>query len=301
MRIQLYKTLPHESEHHSIWRDVIGVALSQEIARILFEDYGETVVQDETIVQPGGGSFKVEHEADIAFVPYSWYPDKRPAKFIYTFASDVRGYEVKMQWWQDFVRPNYIGCLQDLPQWMIEWGDGNFCEVELAPWFVVPTLRADLMRTKITTGLISGAIGQTYPSRTKMYEYLKSLNRPDVILSCGAFGKYPLTTEQYKDVLHISKYYLSGGIYDEFIPPKYYEAANYGCCIISEHMSRMTECGFVDGETYIAIESVDEIEDILESRNWYHIGLNARSMVKEKHSVHARAKRIVEVYKNEKS
>ena len=300
MNIMSYKTLPHKSEHYTWWRQVCCIALAEEIARQLFHEHEENVFLDYGILPTGGGRFEVKQKADIAFVPFNFFPDKRPADFIYTFCSDVRNYEVQMLKWQNAVKPNLIGCLQDIPDWLVEWGKQNNCAVKLMQWFFQPIFFEPVKTKK---AMCSGAIGRTYPSRTEIFYHLADLKDIDtelqsgeIVLSCGDFGKYPLTTEQYRKAISESMYYLSGGIYDELIPPKYYEASNYGCCLISKDMPLMQESGFVHNETFIKIESVKEIEDIIMSNRGAVIGQNARKMIQEKHSVKVRAKQIIGEY-----
>ena len=58
----------------------------------------------------------------------------------------------------------------------------------------------------------------------------------------------------------------------------------------------MKEAGFVDGETYIKINSVDDIPAVLESDAWETVGQAGRAMVQQYHSIEARAREIANAY-----
>jgi len=282
-------TNPHPSEGHwTFWRDGISIKLAQELATQLGAEL------EFEIIQPGGGPVEITKRGDIAFVPFSWYPNIRPTKWIYTFCSDVKGYEDGMFRWMDYVRPNLIGCLQDMPDWLVAWGRANDCAVKLLPWFVCEEVAYNQDRP--IDIMCSGAIGPTYPMRTKIYQYVQTYLRDRAVLSCGPFGQYPLNRKDYLKALNQIKYYITGGIYDKFIPPKYYEVCNYGCCLVSFPMPRMGECGFVHGNTCIQLASLKDIEKIIETDSYIEIGKDAQAMVQSFHSVRRRAEQIIEVY-----
>ena len=303
IEILSFMTEPNPTrEHYTFWRDGICKALCEKLGEIICLEKGVKTAVDYEIIPWGGGQFKVESKYhDIAFVPYSWHPDKRPADFIFTFASDIEGYEEQMINWQDHVKPNLIGCLQDMPGWLGKWGKENGCKVIKLPWFVYKDIEYNEERDIVA--FCSGAIGNTYPMRTKIYHelnQLKNINTEflegDIILSCGDFGKYPLSTGEYNETLKKSRYYCSGGIKDRMIPPKYFEAMNAGCCLITPSLDWFKELGFVDCRTHIEIKNPDEIKSLIQSSHWYEIGREGKKFVEKNHTVTNRAKRILEIY-----
>jgi hypothetical protein len=58
----------------------------------------------------------------------------------------------------------------------------------------------------------------------------------------------------------------------------------------------MEACGFIDGKTYIKLDSDDQIPGILDSEAWMKIGLAGQAMVHKRHSMQQRAKDILEIY-----
>lgn len=272
--------------HWTFWTDGIGLALPSLL--------GDSV----TFVK-----LRNNHEVyrikstdfDIAYChPYA-IPNKRPARFVYTFLSDFRGHERELEKWIDTVRPNLLACLQDMPLELVEYCKSKGCTARLLPWFVIKT---ETYNAKDLIGMCTGCIASSiYPKRAEIYAYLAERRRSDVILSGSEkFGKYPLSNAEYRLLLRRARYYLSGGIYDLFIPPKYYEAANVGACIVSFPMPMMDLIGYVNGQTYISISSVRDIDAVLESDQYLQIGQNAQQMIRERHTVWRRAQQILEVF-----
>lgn len=238
----------------------------------------------------------VEGEFDLAQVQSPFMPDKKPAPFVYTLYSDVHNAEERIMTRCEKLRPNFVGMLQYCPEDMVEWASKRGIKMELFPWFV--TEKLPYVQEKTVSGFISGAVHpRTYPARQKLFDRFKNLRRPDVVMSCGSFSNYRLTYEQYIHILSQSKYYFSGGILDKFVPPKYYEVCNAGACLVSPPLPKLKECGFVDGETFIQLESLDDIPDILASDAWEKIGKQGRDMVQNRHFVKIRADRIKELWK----
>ena len=269
------------------WSWGIGKALPETIGNA-------TIVYLKDLYGPKVTNFPVvKGEFDIAYVQQPMVPNKRPAPFVYSLHSDY--YPRQLKPWIKKVRPNFVGMLQNCPDELVTFGKKVGCRIELFPWFVLKKL--PYAGKKNVNGFISGAVNPAYPMRMRMYEFLKKLGRNDVVLSCGPFDKYPLTYEQYVETLLRSKYYFSGGILDQFIPPKYFEVCNAGACLVSPKLPRMEECGFVDGETYIRLTSLAQIQDILESDSWKEIGRRGRQMVQRKHMVENRAQRILRLCK----
>jgi hypothetical protein len=271
--------------HFPFWQTHIGEALAREIS----ENAVLNIIRDQ--------NYQVDKKYDIAYCQTYAVPKTRPADFIYTFLSDCIGYEKMIKNWISSVRPNLICMLQDMPGDLIDFADRHGCIVELMPWFVCNNPE---YREKDVEGMCSGCLNpKHYPRRRAIYNYLAEKKFDGVVLSGSSeFGHYRLSNEEYVDTIGRSKYYLSGGIYDNLIPPKYYEACNWGCAMISHEMSFMEKCGFVDGETYIKIVELSDIDNILYTDRYLEIGKNAKKMVQERHTVKERARQILEIYEN---
>lgn len=301
MKIISYYKKARPGEHFTFWEDGIGKALIEEIANysegsISFGNpigiFEHCPVHDRYYTVERGDCF------EIAYCQMFAIPEgKRPAKFVYTFLSDFIGNEKRVYGWIDKVRPNLLCCLQHCPKELVDFGAERGCKVIMLPWFVIDEPRIDFGMKKID-GMCSGAIGPSYPARTKIAKALKEF--PNTIVSCGTFGNYPLDNIQYTVALAGTKYYFSGGIHDRFIPPKYFEVCNYGACLVSmesdEMSQRMKECGFVDGENYIRIFSLEGIGKLLKSDFWIDVARAGRKLVRERHTVKQRAQRILEEY-----
>lgn len=236
----------------------------------------------------------IKERFDIAYIQQPMVPNKRPAPFVYSLHSDYRPKELKP--WIEKVRPNFIGMLQNCPEELVEFGKKYGCRIELFPWFVINKI--NYVSQKKYSGFISGAVNKAYPFRSKVFNYLKKQQLKNIVLSCGPFDKYPLSYNQYLKILKQTKYYFSGGILDQFVPPKYYEVCNAGACLVSHELPLMKHCGFVSGKTYIKISNVNQIKDVLNSDQWKEIGQAGQKMIKQNHYVNNRAKRILQIYKD---
>jgi len=225
MRIVSYYCPAFPSDHFKFWDTDIGVALPKLIA----EDCRYVLIGDKPEYPI------VDRDADISYCQLFSRPTERPQNFVYTFLSDFIGHEHEVIHWMRAVRPNLFMCLQHCPTELIELGEQVGCKVVLVPWFVSDVPQ---MTPKTLKGLCSGCIDPLiYPKRSQMYRFLKGLGRLDIKLSGSpSFGNYPLTAGQYFEALSRAQYYFSGGIYDTYIPPKYYEAAAYGACLVTFDM-----------------------------------------------------------------
>lgn len=270
----------------NFWYDGIGVALPEAIG----QTQHVVVTKKDFNFYPAYGDF------DIAYIQKPRLPKggKRPAKFIYSFVSDYLGNEDKTKEWMLKVKPNLLGCLQYCPNELIEFGKSIGCKVELMPWFVIN--KEPYVEEKTITGMCTGCVDGPYEKRKMLYNYLMGLNRKDIILSGGSFGNYPLSNEEYNSKIKKTKYYFSGGIYDRFIPPKYYEVCNSGACLVSHDMKEMERCGFIDGETYIKIFNMKDVNNIINTDRYKEIGKAGQKMIHEKHTVEVRANKIIEIF-----
>lgn len=276
------------SDHFRAWGDDIGQNLPIQIAKDLCAELSFTKITS--------SEYETPDFSDIAYCQLFSTPKKRPAKFIYTFISDYIGNEQKTKNWISHVRPNVLFCLQHLPEDLIYFGSQNECKVMLLPWFVA---NEEISNKKTITAMCSGCTdSRIYPSRSLMDNYLSSLNRNDIISSCSKnFGSYRLSNNEFKEAISKTKYYLSGGIYDRFVPPKYYEACNYGATLIIFNMETLKNCGFIHEENCIIIKNLKEINEIIDSDKYRTISVNAKKFVWEKHSLYKRSKQIIEVFK----
>ena len=315
-----YKTLLPESIAGGIgqggghyWQTAVGIELQREIAKVL---------DCPLVLSPrphGKDSFDRQPydipamDFGITYMQLFEIPSRRPDGFVYSIVSDYIGMDGLLEDFLEQVRPNCMisfqypldppKALDDLPQLgalpnLVEQCARHGCEVVYLPWFNVAPVEmynGDKDITAMCTGKMSG----TYPFRDAAYHHLESLGRSDIILSGNATGSiFKLSDAEYQDALSRCRYYVSGGIYDLQIPPKYYEVCNYGACLISHWMPMMEASGFVDGETYIQAETVKDVECLIaDSDRWYDIGRAGRRMVQERHSIQRRAQDIATLYR----
>jgi hypothetical protein len=262
------------NEHFTWWEDIAGRAIP-------------IAIDKACVLHHINGNYDLIGNFDINYCQLGHYPKERPQGFVYTMLSDWISNEYWITEWVKKVKPDLILCLQHLPEELIQYG------AKLIPWCVD---KVHTNKPKDIKGFISGCINdRIYPNRSKLAKYLHRFC--DVKISCSSiFGIYPLTNKQYVDTISRSRYYFSGGIYDRFIPPKYYEAASYGCCIVTFDMECLAICGFEHNVNCIVINSLDEIADIIDSDRYIHIGENARQFIQDNHTVKVRAKQIREIY-----
>ena len=284
------------------WQNVVGIKLQSCLAEILkaklhlcSRPHGRDSF-DRTDYEPLKGAY------DIAYCQLFEVPKVRPADWIYSIISDYISMEAVLEDFLSRAKPDLIISFQyplnppsGKPN-LIEQCARHGCEVVFMPWFNEQNQPVYKVERNITA-MCTGKMGGTYPFRDKAYKYLESLNRSDIALSGNPNGStFRLSDEQYQDSMRRCKYYISGGIYDIQIPPKYYEVCNYGCCLISPELPMMKEAGFIDGETYIKVNNAEEIPDILASDRWVEIGRAAQKMVHKYHGIRARAKDIAKMW-----
>jgi len=233
-----------------------------------------------------------EGEYDAAYIQLFTIPNKRPAKFLYTYISDYYP-----QWlipWAEKVKPNLICFLQEIPAEFKQRADTLGIKCVLSPWFI--TERKPYIEDKKNHGFCAGWIGPNYPKRRAIYEELRK-NYPGVLLSCSdQYQKYPLMGKDYENALITSKYFFSGGIFDRLVPPKYYEACGAGTCLVCHKMPIMEELGFKNGYTYIELHDYKDIGVMLGNDDWKSISKNGHAMVNAQHHVSNRAKQIAWEY-----
>jgi len=251
-------------------------------------------------------------EYDIAYCQLFEIPTRRPADFVYSIVSDYIGMEDVLEDFLAQVKPDLmisfqyplkppveieglpqLGCLPNL----VEQCERHGCTVAYLPWFNTRNIHVYEPKKPIA-GMCTGKMSGTYPFRDAAWRYLQTLGRDDIVLSGNPTGStFSLSDEDYRCSLATTKYYFSGGIYDIQIPPKYYEVCNYGACLVSPPMPMMEMSGFIPNETYLPIESVDQIPDILESDAWRKIAPAGQRMVHERHGIRQRAKDIAQIYR----
>ncbi|HUV62405.1 MAG TPA: glycosyltransferase [Sedimentisphaerales bacterium] len=294
------------------WQDVIG----RELQKVIASELGAALVLNPYC---GGRDnrdpvrYDVSSDGfDIAYLELFDTPSRRPADFVWSMISDYIGMEKEMEGFLASVKPNLLISLQyplnppeaipHLPQLgklpnLSEQCVAHGCKVVLLPWFNTQN-RTEYNPNKMIPGMCTGRMGSTYPFRNAAWMFLQKLNRPDVILSGNPTGStFSLSDEDYRRCLGLTKYYFTGGIYDLQIPPKVYEVMNYGACLVCHDMPMMEASGLIPGETYLPIESVEEIPAILERDDWKEIAPKGQAMVHERHSLQARARDFVRVYR----
>jgi len=283
--VSYYRDVDDRSKYHFLdWIEKIGEALPLELG-------------DAKLVKLSGLNYNIEDdEYDIAYCPIFYFPNKRPNCFVYAFLSDYRGYEDRVKDWIEKVKPDLLCMLQQLPSDLIDFAGKHGCRVELLPWFVVNRHEENQDERNIHV-MCSGCIDENYPFRKKIFNHLSSDKKHNVVLSCsGEFGRYRLSNDEYRSAIRRTRYYASGGIFDSLMPPKYFEVANYGCCLLSPILPYMERCGFIHNDTYISIESTDDIDKWIDTDACIKIGKAAQEMVQEKHSVKTRARQIIDLY-----
>jgi len=237
----------------------------------------------------------IDGEFDIAYSD-KCAPTRKPGKFYFAFQSDWRNEEPRISKWLQVAKPDVLFNLYSPAQTLIDACAQYNVRYEYTPWFIVD--KQPWVEDKVTAAMSTGAIGNHYMWRRDIVNKLLSLKRSDII----AVEKMELTYDAYLSKLCQTKYYCSGGSDDDVpeiasIPHKFIEVCNYGCCLVSPHMPFMERAGFVDGETYIKLNSVEELPSILASDRWKTIGRAGQLMVQERHTVQARAAKILEVHK----
>jgi len=295
------------------WTDAYGIALQQQIAKELGAEIVLSPRPHGANSFDGGDYDPPEGTADIAYVQLFECPKRRPADFVWTAISDYIGvYRQPFEVFLEKVKPNLVLSLQYpldpperiatvpqlgvLPNLVVQCAAHN-CRVVYLPWFNVKNI-TEYNPNKTIAGMCTGKMSGTYPFRDAVWKYLRKMNRPDIVLSGNPTGStFTLSDEEYRHALARTRYYFSGGIYDLQIPPKFYEVCNHGACLVSHHMPLMVASGFIPGETYVEIESVNQIPMVLESDAWKTIAPAAQKMVHEKHSLEQRARDIVDVYR----
>lgn len=287
------------------WQDIVGIKLQQAIAGA-----------ENTILYPrshGSDSFDCidydvphlcESTYDLAYCQLFEVPKHRPAKIVYSIISDYIGLEDVLEDFLTRAKPNFLIAFQYPHQRLDEQCKHYNCKLFRLPWFNAENVEWIDTPDKMTTAMCTGKIGRSYPMRQTIFDFLKRFKektgREDILLSAigGRDGKtkFSLNYDDYEYMLGHTKYCFSGGIYDYQIPPKYFEICNHGGTLISPDMPLMKDAGFVDGKTYIKLNSLEQIPSILESDAWRTIGPAGQKMVHERHSITQRAKEILEIY-----
>jgi len=285
------------------WQDIVGIKLQQAIAG-----------PENTILCPrshGQDSFdRTDYDGpqflyDLAYCQLFEIPKNRPAKIVYSIISDYVGLEDVLEDFLTRAKPNFLIAFQYPKTDLVEQCYRHNCRLFQLPWFNAENYKwDDDPNNARMTAMCTGKIGRSYPVRAAIFDYLKKFKiwsgREDIVLSAigGRDGatKFSLSYDDYQYFLGHTKYVFSGGIYDYQIPPKYFEICNHGGTLVSPDMPLMKDVGFIDGETYIKLNSVEQIPGILESDAWRTIGPAGQKMVHERHSITQRAKEILEIY-----
>ena len=287
------------------WQEQVGVRLQEEIAKVLGAEltlsgrpYGfDSFDRRDYPILAG--------EFDIAYCQLFEVPSSRPAKWIYSIISDYLHMEEVLEDFLLRTKPDVLITLQypidppaGKPNLRVQC-EHHGCELVFLPWFNAKNMHIHNPYKDIVA-MCTGRTGICYPMRHKIYRYLESLNRKDIVLSGNPSGvTFRLSDDEYHDALGCCQYYITGGIYDFQIPPKYYEVCNYGATLVSHELAMMEEAGFVDGETYLKLDKVEDIPDILESTRYDEIGFLGQEMVQSRHSIERRAKDIAELFSGE--
>jgi len=237
----------------------------------------------------------LDGDFDINHLQLFDLPHKRPKGFVYTTISDYLRLEPELDRWLNKVRPDVLFPLQHYRQDIINHCERYNCKCVLLPHFLIK--KPPYIKEKKITAYMSGAWGMNYPLRTTIARYLKNLNRKDISINMtNDQHNYAFTDKEDHTNLSVSKYVFSGGVYDFQIPPKYFDICNCGACLVSFDMPMMAECGFVDGKTYIKLNSLEDIDQIIASGRWREIAPAGQKMVQGRHMIEKRAEQILRVY-----
>jgi len=294
------------------WADVVGVRLQQEIAAHLggqVELHVRPHGRDSYDVQPYDPPHK---DFDVAYVQLFDLPTHKPAAFVWSILSDYIRMENTLDQWLAAAEPDLLISLQYplIPPKTLPWlpfgvvlpdlvsqCESHGCRAISLPWFNELNQPVAAIPKPITA-MCTGKVTSSYPFRYMASSYLTNLHRDDIVVSVGRSpDDFALTDEQYQLRLRTSRYFISGGIYDFQIPPKYFEVCNYGACLVSHGMPLMESCGFIDGETYMQVGyTPGEIGRVIEDEeSWRRIGIAGQRMVHKHHSMAMRAREIAEI------
>lgn len=241
----------------------------------------------------------IDGHFDIAYCELFDIPKKRPADFVFSIISDYIRMESELENWLDKTRPNVLFTCQYFRTDLANLCDKYNCECYIFPWFV--NSRPEYINKKVLAGFMTGVIGVCYPQRTIISRHLESLGRDDTIVSMSSNHRdYPFDVATYRHHLSTTRFSFSGGIYDFQVPPKYYEICNHGAVLVSCPMTVMEILGFVDGETYVALNRLEDLADLLNSTDsdgkYETIALAGQRMVRKRHTIENRADTIVDLY-----
>ena len=295
------------------WQDAVGIALQQAIAgpentflcpRSHGRDSYDRTDYDVPMLSNPDAHNGVVSAYELAYCHLFEVPKHRPAKIVYAIISDYPHLEDILEDFLMRAKPNFLIAFQYPKPNLDEQCERHNCRVFRLPWFNVENFVVDHTHTKSIAAMCTGTMGGTYPQRDAIFQFLNrfkiNTSREDIDLSGvgGSDGKtvFNLCDEEYLFSLRHTRYFFSGGIYDYQIPPKYFEICNHGATLVSPDMPLMKDAGFIDGETYIKLETVDQIPGIIDSDAWKKIGPAGQKMVHERHSITRRAKEIREIY-----
>lgn len=287
------------------WQDIVGIKLQQAIAGpentfLCPRSHGQDSF-DRTDYDIPNFSYDLY---DLAYCQLFEVPKKRPAKIVYSIISDYIDLEDVLEDFLTRAKPNFLIAFQYPKSDLDEQCKRHNCKLYRLPWFNAKNVECVDTPVKTMTAMCTGKIGRSYPMRQAIFDFLKGFKektgRADILLSAigGRDGamKFSLNYDDYEYMLGRTKYCFSGGIYDYQIPPKYFEICNHGGTLVCPDMPLMKDAGFIDGETYIKLDLVEQIPGILESDAWRKIGPAGQKMVHERHSITQRAKEILEIY-----
>jgi hypothetical protein len=296
-----YKWLPPQSEvdigygglaGRQWWVDVVAKRMMQMLgdATLIGRRHGRSLNHEDIVTYP-----ILRGKFDMNYCQIWDIPEPRPAGFVFGLACDIIDREKQFEAYLDCVQPNLLITLQDTRAEVFEACAARGIRCVFWPWFDADP--QPYIEQKPFAAMSTGAIGPVYPQRTELMEALESLDRKDVITSPIQDRRaYPLDTVEYHTYLARTRYFVTGGIYDFQIPAKYIEACNYGACLVCFESPHMAEQGWVDGETYIKLNSVDELPAILDSNRWREIGRAGQRMVQSRHLLVHRVRQLQEEY-----
>lgn len=261
------------------------------------------VETDSGTFEEGRGNFEPLDKTDFDI---GWEvcanPTRKIAKWVFGIVSDFVGREKAMNSWFQGGHLDAVFTLRCVSQRLQDMCKKYELPLYSFPYFVVN--KQEYLKEKTIDAALIGTRGTGYNWRQKMYPVLRDLSSKYNVLIHDANSKATrIPYVEYIQTLRKVKYFFSGGVDDgdwdtAQIPAKQIEACGAGACLVSPDLPMNRASGFIDDETYVMLKGVSEIPDILASDRWKTLAPAGQDLVNERHTVEARAKRILEIHAN---
>ena len=97
------------------------------------------------------------------------------------------------------------------------------------------------------------------------------------------------------DSFSLAKYAVLSCLDDGSAPLEYVEAASAGAAVVSFGSKELRAAGFVAGDSFCELKSVEEIDALVASGSWKTVGERGRLIVEERHTVAKRARELLKI------